>query len=167
MKPLKLRNPPAPGVASSPPPSCNRVASICVKVPVPHLEGEYSYLVPEGFDIDIGSIVRVPFGSQVTTGFVTEVIKLTEQERKSVQSLKVIEKVVNKERWFDSTLLERSRRIASLYGGSLYSILNLATPRKTPNGKSQLKVFEGLIAEKDLHRRRSFSAIRQIGRAHV
>ena len=153
MKPLKLRNPPAPGVASSPPPSCNRVASICVKVPVPHLEGEYSYLVPEGFDIDIGSIVRVPFGSQVTTGFVTEVIKLTEQERKSVQSLKVIEKVVNKERWFDSTLLERSRRIASLYGGSLYSILNLATPRKTPIGKSQLKVFEGVIAEKDLHRR--------------
>ncbi|MBM3719049.1 MAG: hypothetical protein FJW51_00250 [Actinobacteria bacterium] len=153
MKPLKLRNPPAPGLASSVIPPCDRIASVSVKVPVPHLDGEYSYLVPEGMELELGSMVRVPFGSQVTTGYVTEVLPLSIKENSESNQLKAIEKAVNNQKWFDVGLLERSRRIASLYGGSLHSILNLAIPRKSFEGRSAIKVLQGLISPQEIHRR--------------
>lgn len=153
MKPLKLKNPPAPGLRSSTSHSCSRIASVSVKVPVPHLEGEYSYLVPDHLNIGLGSLVRIPFGSQKTTGFVTELIDIAQQDQGKSHELKEIEKVVNNHRWFDPGLLERSRRISSLYGGSLHSILNLAVPRKAPEGKLQKGIFEGVIAVQEKHQR--------------
>lgn len=153
MKPLKLKNPSAPGVAPAITRSCNRIASVAVKVPVPHLEGEYSYLVPAQMELAVGSMVKVPFGSQTTTGYVTEIFALPSQEQSSAHQLKVIEKIENKHQWFESGLLDRSRRIASLYGGSLNGILNLAIPRRSPTNKSATQVLEGLIPAKDNHRR--------------
>lgn len=48
------------------------LASVLVDTPAFHLDGLYDYLIPEKFSGQIvaGSLVKVPFGNQLTTGYV-------------------------------------------------------------------------------------------------
>lgn len=110
---------------------CDRIASVSVKVPVPHLEGEYSYLVPKDMTLHIGSLVRIPFGSHATNGYVTEIESISNPA--FGPELRPITSVVGKDYWFDENSLLRYRQISSLYGASLHSVLTLAIPAKSLN----------------------------------
>ena len=121
MAKLKLRNPavPAPLV----PGVQWEVIKVAVSVPVPHLEGLYSYRV-ERDTAPLGSVVKVPFGQGDTFGFVVE----RSLDDASDPSLKRIQGILQREPLFNAENLARYRRIADLYGSPLFSVLSAANP---------------------------------------
>lgn len=99
--------------------------AVAVDVPVIHLDGEYSYLAPKE-SIDVGMLVKVPFGAGETFGFVT---KVAPQPPSSGQ-LKRISKILVAVPLFGEEALTRYRRLVDLYGASLISLLKLAVPMR-------------------------------------
>lgn len=98
---------------------------IAVDTPVPHLDGEYTYLARRG-SLTLGSLVKVPFGAGETFGFVTRI----GSDGKANRSLKIVSKVLIAEQLFDDLALARYRKMVEQYGGSLIAILKLAIPMR-------------------------------------
>lgn len=73
---------------------------------------DFDYLIPPEIEgvISVGSRVKVPFGSRVVYGFVTEIV-----EKSSVQKLKPILGVVGKEGTITANVLRLARWISEYY----------------------------------------------------
>ena len=128
MKPLRLKNPKSPRSISNI--GFNRLAVVAISTPVPHLDGEYSYLATS--EAKLGSLVKVPFGSSETLGFITSIDNRENDESiNSLPKLKPISKIISEHQWFDSQTLTRYREIAENYGVGVFTLLNLAIPIKT------------------------------------
>lgn len=97
---------------------------VAVDVPVPHLDGEYSYLAPKA-SISLGSLVRIPFGTGETFGFVTRI-----KPWGGSSKFKHVTSVLIPQRLFDEAALLRYRSIVDRYGGSLISLLKIAIPMR-------------------------------------
>ena len=118
---LKLKNPAVPNPVA---PGVEwEIVTVAVSVPVPHLEGLYSYRA-EKEAASLGSVVKVPFGQGETFGFVVRI----EQDDGSDTSLKRILSVLHPEPLFGAPHLMRYQRIAELYGSSLFSVISAANP---------------------------------------
>jgi primosomal protein N' len=57
-----------------------RIAAVRFASPLPQLDREYDYLIPEGMSLVVGSLVEVPFGSgkKAKSGVVAELKELSE-----------------------------------------------------------------------------------------
>ena len=128
MKPLRLKNPKSP--RSIPNIGFDHLAVVALSTPVPHLDGEYSYLATS--EVKLGSLVKVPFGASETFGFVTSIeSKRNDELISSLPKLKAISKIIGEYQWFDSQALLRYREIAENYGVGVFTLLNLAIPIRT------------------------------------
>lgn len=129
MAKLKLKHPAAPSPVAVG--ADWEIVTVAVSVPVPHLEGLYSYRVERDL-APVGSVVKVPFGQGETFGFVVGL----KGDGGTDLSLKRIREVLHPEPLFDVEQLRRYRGIADLYGSSLFSVLSAANPawRSTDGG---------------------------------
>ena len=107
------------------------VVEVSVAAPVPHLDGIYSYR-NDGLSLQVGSVVRVPFGGTETHGFVVAL----RPEHPQDSTLKRISKVLHEEPLFTQVSLDRYRNIAERHGASLFSILTYAVPSWSSRGSS-------------------------------
>lgn len=119
MAKLRLRNPAAPSHLAGP--ADRLVIDVAASVPVPHLEGVYSYR-NHGQEVEVGSVVSIPFGGSETFGVVVNLRLEGEEDAR----LKRILKVLQKEPLFKEASLNRYRRIAELYGASLFTVISSA-----------------------------------------
>ena len=118
---LKLKNPAVPNPVA---PGVEwEIVTVAVSVPVPHLEGLYSYRAEKGA-ASLGSVVKIPFGQGETFGFVVRI----EEDDGSDTSLKRILSVLHPEPLYETPHLMRYQRIAELYGSSLFSVISAANP---------------------------------------
>jgi len=118
---LKLKNP---QVRSLPNDGTQwEVLEVSVDVPVPHLDGVYSYRAPKDSAL-FGSVVKVPFGQGETYGFVVN----RRDEIQPDPSIKRIVSVLHELPLFDKPSFERYQRISETYGASLFTILSFANP---------------------------------------
>lgn len=145
MKPLRLKNPKTPRSPSTA--GFNQLAMVAVATPVPHLDGEYSYLTTS--DARLGSLVKVPFGNKETLGFITSIEDKNEAEILTPSGkLKNITKIIGDQVWFNSQSLARYRKLAENYGVGLFTVLNLAIPIKTNVKMSKVKYSPDLDISK-------------------
>lgn len=111
----------------------NVLVDVAVDVPAPHLDGLYTYRVPRG-SVAVGSVVKVPFGTGSTEGFVVSI----QEDHGGDPRIKRVQQIVESQGLFDEVSLSRYQRIATLYGASLHNVIALATSswkpsrRKTP-----------------------------------
>lgn len=132
VKPLKLRSQKAPtqvvGASELP------FASVLVDTGVLHLSEPFDYLVPEKFsDAALpGTLVKVPFNSAFTQGYVIE--RKTESE---VAKVKAIESVISPLPIFTPDLHELLKKVAHRYACNIWDVVrNAIAPRVASVEKS-------------------------------
>ena len=104
----------------------NKVAKIFINMPIKTITKGYSYIIPNQFSyIDIGWRVCVPFGHQYLEGFVVET-KFTE----NCDGLKEIIAVIDETAWFNESMINTAKWIASYYLCSLGESMRLFIPGK-------------------------------------
>lgn len=110
------------------------VARVIVDTKVYHLDEPYSYLVPAEISESLvtGSIVRVPFGRNMTEGVVVA------REEHSLQTgLKFIEAQLSRVPPLTDAQLIFFGIVAKRYGCSLWSVLRLAIPPFSKSGENK------------------------------
>jgi primosomal protein N' len=145
------------------------VIDVAVSVPVPHLDGNYSYRT-EGQQLQVGSVVRVPFGAGESFGFVVEIRELSENDLR----FKPILAVIHARPLFSQYSLGRYQRIAELYGASLFGILSNAVPSwKTKSKPDEVESnppsmsFDPSVIDKQFMDRTFGSAWNRQGEVHI
>ena len=115
---------------------------VLVDVELPHLAKPYSYAVDSKHgELQIGSIVSVPFGNKTATGIVIQI----NGEHKS--GLKFIKKVIHDNAVVTEEQIELINEVANRWTGTLWSYLKFCVP--TIPAKSQIpKVFSNGIKRK-------------------
>lgn len=83
-------------------------ARVLIAVP---LEGDFTYSVPEGMDIEVGRRVIVPFGRRQATGFVIAL----EEEHRTDYVVKPVTRLVDRQPTFNSELVELAYFVSRMY----------------------------------------------------
>ncbi|WP_200936637.1 primosomal protein N' [Rhodococcus sp. Leaf278] len=97
-------------------------------LPLPHLDREFDYLVPEelGEDAQPGVRVRVRFAGRLVDGFVLARLAETDHDGK----LGWLDRVVSAERVLTPEIAELAEAVADRYAGTRADVLRLAVPAR-------------------------------------
>lgn len=107
-----------------------RVAHVFVEHPMYHLDHTFTYLC-DGFDVQRGVRVEVPFGKTHILGFVSEVKDISEQELASYSyTLKRMERVVDEEPLINEELFALADWMAETYVAPKISCIQCMLPAK-------------------------------------
>ncbi len=106
----------------------SRIAQVVPALPTFSVDDGFSYAVPDGVALDIGSLVRVPLGSRRIRGYVVSV------RAGDGEDLKPIVSVSGDSAVFDERLLQLLRWAALHYVAPLAVLLSRATPPNLPRG---------------------------------
>jgi primosomal protein N' (replication factor Y) len=104
------------------------LASVLVDTPAFHLDGLYDYLVPEKFSNQVvpGSLVKVPFGNQLTTGYV-----LSRADLPDISSgLKTLNGVLSALPIFSTDLHILLTDVATRYGTKVWDLIRSSIPER-------------------------------------
>ncbi len=123
-------------------------------VPLTPVEGTFTYVLPAGFEVAVGSRVVVPFGRRSVMGVVVE------RSEDEAGDLKDVAEVLDEQPTFSGELLELTRWIADYYLCAWGDVLRAALPKgmiwtpKAQNGTSvlikrarRLRLVEGINVE--------------------
>lgn len=104
------------------------IARILPMLPLPHLDREFDYLVPEelGEDAQPGVRVRVRFAGRLVDGFVLARLAETDHDGK----LGWLDRVVSAERVLTPEIAELAEAVADRYAGTRADVLRLAVPAR-------------------------------------
>ena len=134
IRPLKLRSE---KVATKQVRAKNRpYVSVIVDTKVFHLDQPYSYIVPEDLSaaIEVGTLVKVPFGRATTEGIVVE-----RGESNSLSGLKFVEAPISSAPVATSQQIALFHSVASRYGSSVWDVVRLALPAFSAAGEKKFK----------------------------
>lgn len=120
-------------------------AQIIVKLTAHAADSIYTYRVPEGMNVPVGSMVRVPFGKgdRMLDGFV---LGLSETADGSIGRIKLIASVSGREPVFTGRELGMAEWMSRRYDAPLSSCLALFVPRD-PDRTTQVRVYARLLRE--------------------
>ena len=106
----------------------SKYARVRIPSPLPQLDKEFDYLVPEGLPISVGLSVRVPFGrpSTLKTGVIVETL----DESDFADSALPIESIESKFPIISPEQYELAKQMAERYAGSVSEILSAMIPKK-------------------------------------
>jgi primosomal protein N' (replication factor Y) len=107
------------------------IAQIVPDLPTFAVDDGFAYRVPEGIDLSVGSIVRVPLGARRVRGYVVSL------RSGDIQKLKPIVSVSGDMPVFDDLLLRTLRWAAVHYVAPLSVLLGRAAPPNLPKGKTK------------------------------
>ncbi|MGV8977500.1 MAG: primosomal protein N' [Cellulomonas sp.] len=102
------------------------VATVCIDLPVPHLDRPFEYMVPETMSADAqpGTRVRVRFAGQDVEGYVLDRADRAEHEGRLIP----LRRVVSAEAVLTPAVRGLARAVADRYAGTLSDVLRLAIP---------------------------------------
>ena len=132
IKPLKLRSE---KVAAKQNPAKDRpYVSVIVDTRVFHLDQPYSYIVPEVLTdkVEVGSLIKVPFGRAITEGIVIE-----RNDGQSISGLKFVEGIISKFPIVTLNQISLFQTVAARYGSSVWDVMRLALPSYSPAGEKK------------------------------
>ncbi|MGM0602766.1 MAG: replication restart helicase PriA [Bacillota bacterium] len=104
-----------------------KTVRVIVDIPIADLDRPFDYLLPEELEgkINIGHLVKVPFGKRKISAFVVDIDVEAEIER---QKLKKIDSVVYDRPFFDKKMLNLYRWVAKYYHSYLIQVIKAALP---------------------------------------
>jgi primosomal protein N' (replication factor Y) len=119
----------------------DQIIKVVVDLPLKKLNKEFDYLLPEELNskIEIGQLVRVPFGRRKLTAFVVAVEAETEVDK---SKLKKVESLLYQESFFDQELLELFYWTAAYYHAYLPQVIKSALPPGITEQKPKKKQIE-------------------------
>ena len=92
-----------------------KIAHVFVEHPIYHLDHTFTYAC-DGFDLQRGVRVEVPFGRTHIIGFVSEVKEISEEEKKSYGfEIKSIDSVIDEEPLINEELFTLADWMADTY----------------------------------------------------
>lgn len=97
-----------------------------VLVDCPGVQGLYTYSLPLDLQVQLGDIVSVPFGSQLTGGIVMELLD-SPPETLAPNRIRPVEDLITSG-FFAPTYWQLLRRVADYYGSGLISAIKVALP---------------------------------------
>jgi len=102
------------------------VARVLPLLPVPHLDREFDYLIPDELDADArpGVRVRVRFAGRLVDGFLLERVATSDHPGK----LGRLDRVVSPERVLTPEIAALAEEVATRYAGTRADVLRLAVP---------------------------------------
>ncbi|MFP4020723.1 MAG: primosomal protein N' [Halanaerobium sp.] len=121
----------------------DQIIKVVVDLPLRKLNKEFDYLLPEKFKskINVGQIVKVPFGRRKISAFVTKINADSEVEK---SKLKEIDSLLYQQSFFDEELLEIFCWTASYYHAYLAQVIKSALPAGITDKKIKKKKVEFL-----------------------
>ncbi|MFP4199731.1 MAG: primosomal protein N', partial [Halanaerobium sp.] len=128
----------------------DEIIKVVVDLPLKKINKEFDYLLPEKFSskIEIGQLVKVPFGRRKLTAFVVE----TKAESNVDKSkLKKIEALLYQESFFDKNLLDLFYWTAAYYHAYLAQVIKTALPPGISDQKIKKKKLEMLKLNKKVN----------------
>jgi primosomal protein N' (replication factor Y) len=117
-----------------------KIAKIIVDLPIRALNKEFDYLIPDKYkdEIQLGQLVKVPFGRRKVTGFITGINKNSKLENSKI---KEISEILYEKPFFDAELLRLFKWISAYYHSYLIQVIKTALPPGiTENSVSRKKV---------------------------
>lgn len=126
------------------------IARILPMLPLPHLDREFDYLVPEEVSSDAqpGVRVRVRFAGRLVDGFVLARLAETEHSGK----LGWLDRVVSAERVLTPEIAELAEAVADRYAGTRADVLRLAIPARHARVEAEQTPVVEPPAEPDIDR---------------
>ena len=102
------------------------IAEVLLDSPLPHLDRVFDYLVPEELDDDAvpGTRVKVRFGGQELTGYITARVAQTETSAR----LLPLGKVISPQPVLTPAILQLAEAVAGRYAGTVHDVLRVAIP---------------------------------------
>ena len=121
----------------------DQIIKVVVDLPLRKLNKEFDYLLPEKFKskINIGQIVKVPFGRRKISAFVTKINAESEVEK---EKLKEVDALLYQQSFFDKELLELFYWTACYYHAYLAQVIKSALPAGVTDKKIKKKKVEFL-----------------------
>lgn len=118
------------------------LASVLVNTPAFHLDGLYDYLIPEKFSNEIvaGSLVKVAFGNQLTTGYVL----LRSDLSGNSSGLKTISGVLSALPIFTADLHILLTAVATRYGARVWDLIRSAIPERVAAVEKSFRFNDGV-----------------------
>ena len=101
------------------------------------VQGLYTYLVPPDLMINVGDILSVPFGNQITGGIAIRLINSLPKNLDSIH-IKAVDDVISKG-FFSTAYWTLINRVADYYYTNLITVIRSALPPKLL-GESQRRV---------------------------
>ncbi|ACL69744.1 primosomal protein N' [Halothermothrix orenii] len=131
-----------------------KYARVVVDIKAPGLNRSYDYKIPEDLEnkISIGTAVKVPFGKQIITGFITG---FSSQTRVESVKIKEIMNIISEEPLFDKSMLKLFAWVASYYKTYLINVIKIAIPTGLVSGKVgkiKKRYVKLLLAEEEARR---------------
>ncbi|MFN2339848.1 MAG: primosomal protein N' [Halanaerobium sp.] len=119
------------------------IVKVVVDLPLKNLNKEFDYILPERFksELEIGQIVRVPFGRRKLAGFVTGFKSKSDIE---ISKLKKIDSLLYQQRFFGENLLELFYWTAAYYHAYLAQVIKSSLPPGITEQQIQKKQVEML-----------------------
>lgn len=126
------------------------IARILPMLPLPHLDREFDYLVPEEVSSDAqpGVRVRVRFAGRLVDGFVLARLAETEHSGK----LGWLDRVVSAEQVLTPEIAELAAAVADRYAGTRADVLRLAIPARHARVEAEQTPIVEPPAEPDIDR---------------
>jgi len=124
------------------------IAAVRFASPLPQLDREYDYLIPEGMSLVVGSLVEVPFGSgkKAKSGVVVELKELSEHKGE----LGSITEVLSLHPQTSAEVLELCKQVAQRQASTVGELLTSALPKRFIRAEKNLipiPAFEQLDSE--------------------
>ena len=119
------------------------IVKVVVDLPLKNLNKEFDYILPEGLksELEIGQIVKVPFGRRKLSAFVTG-FKAESDIKKS--KLKEIDSLLYQQSFFDENLLNLFYWTAAYYHAYLAQVIKTSLPPGITEQQIQKKELEFL-----------------------
>ena len=104
------------------------VASVLVDTPAFHLDGLYDYLIPEKFSNQVvaGSLVKIPFGNQQTTGYVLS----RGEPQGNASGLKFLSGVISALPILSTDIHTLLTDVANRYGARVWDLIRSSIPER-------------------------------------
>ncbi|MFW6022491.1 MAG: primosomal protein N' [Halanaerobiaceae bacterium] len=115
-----------------------KFAKVIVNINVNQLDQTYDYLIPDNLRkiIQIGHVVKVPFGRRKVNGFVVGLSNESDIDNKKIKSLIDILFDIS---FFDEKMFDLFKWISSYYKSNLSRVINTAIPTGILTGKVRKK----------------------------
>lgn len=128
----------------------DEIIKVVVDLPLKKIDKEFDYLLPEKLSskIEIGQLVKVPFGRRKLTAFV---VKTKAESNVDKSKLKKIEALLYQESFFDKNLLDLFYWTAAYYHAYLAQVIKTALPPGISDQKIKKKKLEMLKLNKKVN----------------
>jgi primosomal protein N' (replication factor Y) len=124
-----------------------KIAKVIVDLPIRELNKEFDYLIPDRLKdkVQVGQVIKVPFGRRKVGGFITALNKKSELDNSKI---KEISEILYQKPFFDAELLKLFKWISAYYHSYLIQVIKTALPPGiTENSVSRKEVKFIKIAE--------------------